>query len=127
MALDTGPLLVALDPPVFTHDGETWEGRHLSILEWAKFLERLEKFATKKMDILEQQRLYRDLANAWFKPERRRWFGKRRRKTVGEVILTLPPAVQEKVLASFIRSQHRALGLTAPGAGNIGMAPTRTG
>ena len=125
MGLDTAPLLAALNPPSFTHEGTTWEGKHLSILEWAKYLERLGVLGTKRLDLVSQQRLYRDLANAWFKPARRRWFGARER-TVGDVILTLPPAVQDQVMASFIRSQHRALGLMVPDSGSIGKAPTRT-
>lgn len=125
MALDTAPLLAALDPPVFTHDGRTWEGKHLSILEWARYLERLGALGAKRLGLVEQQRLYRDLANAWFKPAKRRWFG-RREPTVGDILLTLPPAVQDQVLASFIRSQHRALGLMSPGSGSTAKATATT-
>lgn len=126
MGLDTAPLLAALEPPSFTHEGKTWQGRHLSILEWTGWMGRMEAFQHRKLGLIGQQHFMRDLADAWFPKPRRQWrtFWKRER-SVGDIILTLPPVVQDQVLATFIRSQQRALGPMVPDAGNIrSPAPT---
>lgn len=125
MPLDTGPLIAALGPPILVHEGVTYEGRHLSILEWGGFMERVTALKKNQLGLLEQQRLYRDLADAWFpRPAWRPW--RRRPRSVGAILLSLPLTVQLEALASFIRSQRRAMGLTVPAAGSTTMAPPTT-
>jgi len=125
MPLDTAPMLAALDPPAFRHEGVLFEGRHLSLLEWARYMERLAALGSRRMNLAEQQRLYRDLVDAWFPPPRRRWLS-RRPRSAADVVLSLPPLVQDQLLSGFITSQHRALGLeSVSNAGSIeGTTPT---
>lgn len=127
MALDTAPLLAALDPPVFKHEGVEYRGRHLSVLEWSAKMERMAALGAGKLGLAGQQAFYRELCEAWFPPPPRRWgVGPRTGRSVGDIVLSLPPVVQEQVMASFIRSQQHALGLTVPAAGSITTAPTTT-
>lgn len=127
MALDTGPLLAALEPPAFRHEGIEYRGRHLSILEWQTKMERMAAFGDGTMDLAAQQAFYADLCNGWFPPPPRRWgIGPRVGRSVADIVLSLPPLVQDQVVASFIRSQQRANGLTVPAAGSITTAPTTT-
>lgn len=120
MPMDTGPLLEALGPPAFTHEGRTYTGRHLSILEWATHIHAVEQLQRQELGILGILQFHRQLIRVFFPSPRRPWWQLRRPSSeAARVFLELPLAIQHELMASFLNSQARALGLarkTAPPA-----------
>lgn len=131
MQFDTGPALEALGRPTFTHEGLTYEGRLVSLPEWMRHMKDAERIEKNQLNLMEQAVVFRRLINAWFPPkpeEKRRSFRRRRTafmtgtndagepeigpyRSVADIILELPVAVQSEAVASFFRSQARAFAL----------------
>lgn len=126
MAFDTRETLDALSPPTFTHDGVTYVGRHLSILEWMREMEALGKLGRNELNVLEVERLYRRLCDKLFPPQRRslwQWLTRTPKPLrVSGIVLSLPLEIQHRAMTDFLRSQARAHGLlpTSPTLGKTG-------
>ena len=114
MHFDTAALLEALEPPRLTHEGKEYVGRHLSILQWARFMTDVSRAAKNQLDLKAVQTLYLKLCDAWFPPPSL-WRQIRGEPSVGRIMLSLPPAVQTELMRGFLSSQARALELPALG------------
>jgi hypothetical protein len=115
---DTAPDLEAFAPPTLVHEGVTYTGRHVSILEWFTWTARLERAAEGKASVAELLVLYRQLCDLFFPPPPRVWWAPWRRRggvRVADLVAGLPLEVQHRVIASFLQAQARGLGVKAPG------------
>lgn len=124
MIFDTAPQLEEFAPPTFVHQGRTWVGRHLSVIEWFAHVEQLARAGRNELNIFELEAFWVKLVKRFFPAPRRRLLVRLRlarprpeEVSVAEIFVTLPLAVRQRAIESFIASQARALGLkgTTPG------------
>ena len=131
MQFDTGPALEALGRPTFKHEGLTYEGRLISLPEWMHHIKDAELAEKNQLNLMQRAVVYRRLIDAWFPPtfeKKRRSFRRRRRafmvgvnengetetsryRSVADIILELPVAIQSEAVGSFFHSQARAFAL----------------
>lgn len=116
MAVDADAYLESLEPPALTIGGTTYQGQFLSLEEWLPFESKfvtLSKMVVEDFDLNFWRKLVLDFCLLAFPPRWRDvlnpWH-----KTVGQLVLTLPPVLQMKVMKDFFESQQRGIG-TAEG------------
>ena len=115
---NTTAALAALKPPTFDHEGIVYVGVFVSIREWMHWMDVVDRYGQKKLDVNQVLDLHADLCSLWFPPPRRehwwqRWFA----PGVSPVWLMLEPlplSLQVDAITSFLRSQAACFGVTIP-------------
>ena len=128
MPISTKQFLEGLEPPAFEHEGVVYMGRHLSVVEWLRQVQALDRLtaANAAKDILAIERGFRYFVRLFFPGERAHWWNRYRPSEAERVFFTLALPVQDELLKGFFNSQARALGMTIPTLGTTGSSnPSR--
>lgn len=133
MQFDTAEALEAIGHPTFVHEGLTYHGKNISLPEWVKYVDAVDKLQASELGMIRRHILYRELLGKWFPaPRRRGVFPFRRRgqfmaesetgeqvpsphrqgyprdRSVADIVMSLEIALQNEAMAAFFRSQARA-------------------
>jgi hypothetical protein len=104
---DADQYLEAVRLPELKYGGKVYRGELLSEDQWMRFAPRFQQAARGELSWVEYRVLVWQLGRAFFpKPFWKVW-----ERSVGRILLRLPPKVREAALKDFLAAQGDAMGL----------------